>query len=789
MPEPADSRPPAEETTPTASTAGSSTTTKSAVEPPTTTASPTETETPEEPSPDEPPTTDPPTEDLPIASADKPSAADDPADLQPQDNEAESEPEATLTQEPVPETPLTWQGIPVITVDEASTTETEGAVRAPRLLSGFDDVEVLLHDRDRAWTFGPDGAVLHEWSFEDLVLHERLSEGATPTVFPDGAGGIVFTNGPEIFHQAAPEANPELVVGCTDSCDWTRLIGVAVLDGSTEVIYTVRTNHTHAGWEGNPDIREILHRMSLDTRETVSLTTVGGYEWWFGNTSISGHELFGAYGSDGDQGWTGIDLNSGNNVAKCSAYDVDESEEYRECPTIVSAFKNDMAVVEVGISDQPVSEFSGATLRVLALRSRKADDNTYSLPLRMPRGVCMRNLEIWQSVSVINTGAFNDTGSSCNQTYHSVLADFSTGEIELYSHPGSLRLVPRTEADPEAESATPETWQGMPVITVAESAAQEPERTVTGPRLLRRFYDVEVLLHDRNRAWTFGSDHSVATEWSFKEAVWSVFPDGASGIVYQVESEILHQTDPETDPEVLVECVSPCLQTIIGKPVSMVGVATLGASTEVIYTAQTCDQVPEGYSGNPPCHERLQRTSLNTRETTSLGVVGGWEWWFYNTVVADNELFGAWGTDGGNGVVGYDLLDGSSTYGGFETADPDCFDTGPSLDCPRFAFALNDSIVTAFMESTFVVSSHERDSEQHQYTLPIGMPPEVNGIYGIEAWDSVLVINTVTREEAPDSSQPRWLPYRAVLIDLDTHETEIYSHPGVLRLVHRTAAG
>ena len=164
MPEPADSRPPAEETTPTASTAGSSTTTKSAVEPPTTTASPTETETPEEPSPDEPPTTDPPTEDLPIASADKPSAADDPADLQPQDNEAESEPEATLTQEPVPETPLTWQGIPVITVDEASTTETEGAVRAPRLLSGFDDVEVLLHDRDRAWTFGPDGAVLHEWT-------------------------------------------------------------------------------------------------------------------------------------------------------------------------------------------------------------------------------------------------------------------------------------------------------------------------------------------------------------------------------------------------------------------------------------------------------------------------------------------------------------------------------------------------------------------------------------------------------------------------------------------------
>ena len=166
-----------------ATTAPSATTTP-VIEPPTTAASTTEPETPEDPSLDEPSTTDPPTEDAPITPADKPSAENDPADLQPQDNEAESEPEATLTPEPIPETPLTWQGIPVVTVDEAVTTETEEAIRAPRLLSGFDDVEVLLHDRDRAWTFGPDGTVLHEWSFEDLVLPGRSSEGATPTIFP-----------------------------------------------------------------------------------------------------------------------------------------------------------------------------------------------------------------------------------------------------------------------------------------------------------------------------------------------------------------------------------------------------------------------------------------------------------------------------------------------------------------------------------------------------------------------------------------------------------------------------
>ena len=152
----------------------------------------------------------------------------------------------------------------------------------------------------------------------------------------------------------------------------------------------------HDSPEGyNPDIRDILHRTSLHSRETVSLGQVGGYEWWFGDTSIADDELFGAYGTDADWGWTGIDLNSGSIVAECSGYDVDASGEYRRCPAIVSAFEKDMAVVDIGFSDQPVSEYGSATLRVLALRNRRADDNTYSLPLRIPYGVCIMNLEIW----------------------------------------------------------------------------------------------------------------------------------------------------------------------------------------------------------------------------------------------------------------------------------------------------------------------------------------------------------------------------------------------------------
>ena len=355
--------------------------------------------------------------------------------------------------------------------------------------------------------------------------------------------------------------------------------------------------------------------------------------------------------------------------------------------------------------------------------------------------------------------------------------------------------LPDDEPSPEPEPETLLTWQGIPVIDLSGTVPAAADGTVTAPRLLTRFDDVEVLLHNQDHAWTFNPDGSIDKEWAFDVPVRTVFPDGAGGILYQDgagfddlvnNSSIHHLNEPGHGSKALVDCTGDCVGLWLA------GVVYLGSSTEVVYTVESWPPLPDDAEYPYPTQtEVLHRFDLRTQESVELAPVGGWEWWFYNTVVVGNELFGAWGTDGGNGVVGYDLLDGSSIFGGFETAEADCFDTGPSLDCPRFAFASTDHIVTAFWDyrSTFIVSSYNRDPEEHRYTLPIAMPAEVNDIYGIEVWDSVLIINTLVPEEATDSSQRRWMPYRAVLIDLETHETELYSHAGVLRVVARTAAG
>ena len=758
----------------TATTAPSATTT-SEVEPPPTSASVPRAEAPDDPSPGETPAADP---------AEQPTSSGDEA---PPDENIGTVPDALPDDEPSPEpeseTLLTWQGIPVTDLSGTVPAAADGTVTAPRLLTRFDDVEVLLHNQDHAWTFNADGSVLHEWLFEDTV----------PSVFPDGTGGIVYLQDSAIFHRADPEIDPKVVVACPGQCS-TGLFGLAVIGESREVVYTKRDHfETPEGY--NPHYEDVLHRISLNTRETVRLVPVGGHEWGMGRVSITDGLLFGSTSGEAYSGWTALDLHSGKTVASCDRSNHQESG--RDCPQVVTSADYGIAVVNYGLTDTTESGRLGNTVYILGLRSREADANTHSIPLKFAQPVdCINNLEVWNSVFGIN----NSSKGICQdgtyaQPHRAVLADFSTGEVELYAHPGFLRLAPRTEAVPETESPTAETWEGIPVITVADTAARQPEGTVTAPRLLRRFEDAEVLLRHQGRAWTFNPDGSIDKEWAFDAPVRTVFPDGAGGILYQDgagfddlvnNSSIHHLNEPGHGSKALVDCTGDCVGLWLA------GVVYLGSSTEVVYTVESWPPLPDDAEYLYPTQtEVLHRFDLRTQESVELAPVGGWEWWFYNTVVVGNELFGAWGTDGGNGVVGYDLLDGSSIFGGFETAEADCFDTGPSLDCPRFAFASTDHIIAAFWDhrSTFIVSSYDRDSEEHRYTLPIAMPAEVNDINGIEVWDSVLIINTLVPEEATDSSQRRWMPYRAVLIDLETHETELYSHAGVLRVVARTAAG
>ena len=267
-------------------------------------------------------------------------------------------------------------------------------------------------------------------------------------------------------------------------------------------------------------------------------------------------------------------------------------------------------------------------------------------------------------------------------------------------------------------------------------------------------------------------------KWTFDEAVGRVFPDGSGGIIYQDRDEIFYQAEPHSDREVLVECATLCLPTMIGGPVSLIGLAILDESREAIYSVRDCDEAPEGYGGNPLCHETLRRTSLDTGDTASLGRIGGWEWSFGNTVIVDHGLFGHWGTDGGQGLTGYDLLSGSEIE-----IDLDC--------CPSYIAPFDDAIVTAgwtYMgnDRVFIVSVYGRDAEQHRFTLPILVPDDVTGIHSLEIWDSVLVLNTLTREGYPNHSAGGY-PYRAVLVDLNTQETEFYSRPGILQLVPRSA--
>ena len=345
---------------------------------------------------------------------------------------------------------------------------------------------------------------------------------------------------------------------------------------------------------------------------------------------------------------------------------------------------------------------------------------------------------------------------------------------EAQPAPGS---EPDTEPIPSDVSEAPLTWRDIPVITVFETDTTETVEAVTTPRLLHRFDDVEVLLHFGSSVWLF--EHEDAPrEWTFDEAVGRVFPDGSGGIIYQDRDEIFYQAEPHSDREVLVECATLCLPTMIGGPVSLIGLAILDESREAIYSVRDCDEAPEGYGGNPLCHETLRRTSLDTGDTASLGIIGGWEWSFGNTVIVDHGLFGHWGTDGGQGLTGYDLLSGSEIE-----IDLDC--------CPSYIAPFDDAIVTAgwtYMgnDRVFIVSVYGRDAEQHRFTLPILVPDDVTGIHSLEIWDSVLVLNTLTREGYPNHSAGGY-PYRAVLVDLNTQETEFYSRPGILQLVPRSA--
>ena len=699
------------------------------------------------------------------------------------DTASSDEPAPEPKPEPQPETLLTWHDIRVIDLSATPSAQAGGTVTAPRLMSRFHDLEVLLHDQDRAWTFNPDdGSVLHEWKFKDTV----------PSVFPDGSGGIVFLQSSAIFHQAAPETDPETLVPCPGPCP-RELLGVAALGDSRDVVYTHR-DHFESPEGSNPHYEDVLHRISLNTRETVRLGVVGGYEWGTANTSVAGDTLFGYRFTEASQGWIGIDLQSSDSVAWCFMFESHETG--RDCPRAVTGFADDLAVAYIDFTDPSESETYEEKIRVRALRSREADVNTHNIPIKMPSEVaCVLNIEVWEPVAAINTSSQGPCWYyDYTQPHRSVLADFSTGEVELYSHPGFLRLVPRTKAPSEVESDTSLTWQGVPVIDVYESADTEPDGPITAPRLLRGFDDVEVLLLEQDRAWTFDLDGSVDNEWGIDEPSLTVFPDGASGIVYQHSSDsdhsvnrssIHYREEPEIDPEVLVECTGDCTG------LRMIGVVNLGDYTELVYTVESWPPLPEDAEYQYPTRtEVLHRMNLETREPVRLVDVGGWEWWFFNTIVVDAELFGAWGTDGGYGVVGYDLASGSLTYGGLETANRDCFDTNPSQDCPSFALAWSDSILTAFSGSdhAFVVDAYDRASEQHLYTIPVIMPQDVR-VNSIDAWDSILVINTRARSDDSDSSQPRWIPHRAVLIDLETYEVEYYSHPGVLHVVPRMAVG
>ena len=805
--------PPAAETPVTVTAAAPAATTSTA--PPSTTSAPMEqAETPDDPPPDEPPAAEPAaqssTTSAPMEQAetpddpppDEPPAAEPAAqpsskeDDEPSGDGGEPEPDTAPTEEPMPEpdseTPLTWQGIPVVDISELAASETNEAPTAPRLLSGFDDVEVLLHDRDRAWTFSTNGSVAHEWSFEDEPR----------AVFPDGAGGIVHGNSYGIFHRAKPGSDPEILIACPDSCPVVpaRLIGLALLGESTEVIYTVTTNHTPDGWEGNPDIRETLHRMSLATREVVSLGEVGGYEWWFGNTSISGHELFGAFGTDGGGGWTSIDLNSGSVGARCAEWHLTESGKNRECPREVAAFGDDMVVVHYGVTDQSVSEYGGATLHVLALRDRNADHNTHNVPLRLPsRFGCIRNMEVWQTIAVINTGAFNDTGAGCDQSYHSVLTDLSTDEVELYPYPGILRLVPRTETAPKTAADTPLEWQGHPAITVAETAVSDTDDVLTAPRLLSRFDDVEVLLHDRDRAWTFNREGSVDKEWTLDESTVSVYPDGAGKIVYRVETEsydpeysyrssIHYLKHPELDPADLVECTGDW-ETCVG--LRLYGVVHFDGFTEAVYTVDYWPPLPDDAEYQYPTRtETLYRMDLETRVSVDLVRVGGHEWSFGGQIV-DIELRGGFSTDAQEGRVNYDLRSGAVICGdvswlaGFAEGKSilGC-DDASSQDADAFVSYVYDPDV---WRQVFVVRFPSPDSASSEIILPLILPEEYTGLYSIETWGSVLVMNTLTREGYP-TTLAGGFPHRAVLIDLKTNEIELYSNPGVLRLTRRAAS-
>ena len=219
------------------------------------------------------------------------------------------------------------------------------------------------------------------------------------SVFPDGAGGIVFLHNSNIFHQADPETDPETLVLCPGSC-LRELLGVAMLGESSEVIYTYR-DHYETPEGSNPHYEDVLHRISLKTRETVRLIPIGGYEWGTSNISVTDASLFGYRSTEASQGWIVIDLQSGETAARCNP---EYQETGRDCPQVVTGFADDLAVVDYGFTDVSEAGQFSRTIRVLALRNREVDINTHSIPIRMPPEVdCILNLRIWDHVAVINT--------------------------------------------------------------------------------------------------------------------------------------------------------------------------------------------------------------------------------------------------------------------------------------------------------------------------------------------------------------------------------------------------
>lgn len=174
--------------------------------------------------------------------------------------------------------------------DVGSMTDPDPAVVGPTFPEAAAGPTVAIAGDDGVWWIDPDGSA-------HLVVEPAVAADY------DGAGGLVFQRSPTapIVRRTAESAEIELVA--PGEGERVHLVGVASIDGRSQVVYLRSTERAAA-----------LERAAVDGTQATMIGTVDRDGVAPERLSISGGYLSGVYRSGSSSGWVTWSLDSGQEL-------------------------------------------------------------------------------------------------------------------------------------------------------------------------------------------------------------------------------------------------------------------------------------------------------------------------------------------------------------------------------------------------------------------------------------------------------------------------------------------